>query len=87
MKLASRILPNFCRLCVGKLNITLKPLNRVLYAAYHLKEETLGFLSMYKNYTSMENIILMENNDFISHFWGIEGNFTRIDCRACPHGA
>ena len=81
MKLASRILPNFCRLCVGKLNITLKPLNRFLYAAYNLKEETLGFLSMYKI------INLMENNDFISHFWGIEGNFTCIDCRACPHGA
>ena len=23
----------------------------------------------------------MENNDFITHFWGNEGNFTCIDCR------
>ena len=41
MKLASRFLPNFCRLSVVKLDITLKPLNRFLYAAYHRKEETL----------------------------------------------
>ena len=39
----------FCRLCVVKLEITLKRLNRFLYTAYHLKEETLGFLSIYKN--------------------------------------
>ena len=34
IKLASRFffLPNFCRLCVVKLNKTLKPLNRFLYA-------------------------------------------------------
>ena len=39
----------FCRLRVVKLDITLKPLNRFLYPAYHPKEETLGFLLMYKN--------------------------------------
>ena len=39
----------FCRFRVVKLDITLKPLNRFLYPPYHLKEETLGFLSMYKN--------------------------------------
>ena len=49
IKLASRFLPNICRLRVVKLDITLKPLNRFLYAAYHLKEETLSFLSVYKN--------------------------------------
>ena len=38
-----------CRLRVVKLEITLKPPNRFLYTAYHPKEETLGFLSMYKN--------------------------------------
>ena len=37
---------------VVKLDIILKPLNRFLYPAYHLKEETLGFLSMYKNIES-----------------------------------
>ena len=43
----------FCsRFCVVKLDIILKPLNRFLYPAYHLKEETLGFLSMYKNIES-----------------------------------
>ena len=36
--LALRFLPNFCRLRVVQLDITLKPLNRVLYTAYHLKE-------------------------------------------------
>ena len=46
-KIGVTILPNFCRLRVVKLDIKL--LNRFLYAAYHLKEETLGFLSMYKN--------------------------------------
>ena len=42
----------FCQFRVAKLDITLKPLNRFLYPAYHLKEETLGFLSMYKNIQS-----------------------------------
>ena len=41
----------FCRFRV-KLDITFKPLNRFLYPAYHLKEETLGFLSMYKDIQS-----------------------------------
>ena len=48
-KIGVTFLPNFCRLCVVKLDITLKPLNRFLYAAYYRKEETLGFLSMYTN--------------------------------------
>ena len=52
-------LPNFCRLSVVKLDITLKPLNRFLYAAYHRKEETLGFLSMYKNNTSNGKIMIL----------------------------
>ena len=55
-------LPNFCRLCVVKLDITLKPVNRFLYAAYHLKEEILGFLSMYKNNKSNGYY------NFITHF-------------------
>ena len=43
----------FCsRFRVVKLDIILQPLNRFLYPAYHLKEETLGFLSMYKNIES-----------------------------------
>ena len=42
----------FCQFHVVKLDITLKPLNRFLHPAYHLKEETLGFLSMYKNIQS-----------------------------------
>ena len=54
IKLASSFLPNFCRLRVIKLDITLKLLHRFLYAAYHLKEKTLGFLSMYKNKQSNE---------------------------------
>ena len=36
----------FCRFCVVKLDITLKPLNRFLHPAYHLKEETLGFIDV-----------------------------------------
>ena len=42
----------FCRFRVVKLDITLKPLNLFLHPAYHLKEETLGFLSRYKNIQS-----------------------------------
>ena len=48
-KICVMFLLNFCRLHVVKLDITLKPLNIFLKAAYHLKEETLGFLLMYKN--------------------------------------
>ena len=48
-KIGVRVSCNFCRLCVVKLDITLKLLNRFLYAAYHHKEETLGFLLMYTN--------------------------------------
>ena len=36
-KISVTFLPNFCRIRVVKLYITLKPLNRFLYAAYHLK--------------------------------------------------
>ena len=60
--------------------MTLKPLNRFLYAAYHLKEETLGFLSMHKTNQSIAN------NDFTTHYSEIEGNFTCIDRQDCPHG-
>ena len=28
----------------------------------------------------------MQNNDFTTNYSGIEGNFTCIDRRACPHG-
>ena len=28
----------------------------------------------------------VQNNDFTTHYLGIEGNFTCIDRRACPHG-
>ena len=45
-KIGVTFLQNFWRLRVVKLDITLKPLNRFLYAAYNLKEET---LSMYKS--------------------------------------
>ena len=45
-KIGVTFLPNFCRLRVVQLDITLKPLNRFLYAGYHLKEETIGFLSI-----------------------------------------
>ena len=48
-KICFMFFAKFCRLRVVKREITLKPLYRFLYAAYHLKEETLGFLSMYKN--------------------------------------
>ena len=55
----SRFLPNFCRLCAVKLDITLKPLIRLLYAAYHREEETLGFLSMYQNIKSNTEIMIL----------------------------
>ena len=48
-KIGVTFLPNFCRLRVVKLDITLKPLNGFLYVGYHLKEETLDFVSMYKS--------------------------------------
>ena len=35
-KIGSRFLPNFGRFRVVQLDITLKPLHRFLYAAYHL---------------------------------------------------
>ena len=37
-KTGVHFLTNVCRFCVVELDITLKPLNRFLYAAYHLKE-------------------------------------------------
>ena len=51
LKLASCLLPKLCRLCVLKLDISLKPLDEFLFTAYLHKEETLGFLTMYNNAT------------------------------------
>ena len=48
-KIGVMFFAKFCRLFVVKLDITLIPLNRCLYAAYGRKEETLSFLLIYKN--------------------------------------
>ena len=45
-----------------------------------LKRRLLAF------YRCIKLINPMKNNDFTTHYSGIEGNFTRIDCRACPLG-
>ena len=44
-----KFFPNFCRLCVVKLAISLKPLNRLVCAAYLRKEKNLGFPIMYNS--------------------------------------
>ena len=52
------------------------------------------FFCVFKNFKAAQQLSTdcikiinpMQNNDFVTHFLGIEGNFTCIDCRACPHG-
>ena len=59
-KVGVKFFTKFCRLRVVKLYITLKPLNRFLYAAYYFKEETLGFLSMYQTNQSNAKITILQ---------------------------
>ena len=55
------------------------------------------FLQKCKYYRQSFGILLSNRNDLsnclyermpqlLLHYSGIEGNFTCIDCRACPHG-
>ena len=73
-KIGFLCLPNFCRLHVVELDITLKPLNKfyMLHTIVKRRLLSLGFILMYKN--------PKQNNIFTTHYSGIEGNFTCIDC-------